>query len=93
VDAASLSIEIEEGSLVVIRSKGEKLDVSVLTSENSPFGIGRLTDGNTPGTEVTTRIGNPAYGEFASSGRLDGWLLMFNIAESMASNPVVVMKE
>jgi len=39
VDAASLSIEIEEGNLVVIRSVGQKPEVLVLTSESSPFGI------------------------------------------------------
>jgi len=39
VDAASLSIEIEEGNLVVIRSEGQKPEVLVLTSESSPFGI------------------------------------------------------
>ncbi len=39
VDTAALSIEIEEGNLVVIRSEGQKPEVLVLTSESSPFGI------------------------------------------------------
>jgi len=39
VDAALLSIEIEEGNLVVIRSEGQRPEVLVLTSESSPFGI------------------------------------------------------
>jgi hypothetical protein len=39
VEAASLSIEIEEGNLVVIRSEGQKPEVLVLSSESSPFGI------------------------------------------------------
>ncbi len=93
VDTASLSIEIEEGSLVVIRSEGKKIEVSVLTSENSRFGIGRPADGNVAKAGQVGRNGNPPYGEFGSARRLDGWLLMFNYAESMASNPVVAMKE
>ncbi len=93
VDAASLSIDIEEGSLVVIRSEGKKLEISVLTSETSPSGIGRPSDGKIAKTGPVGQIGDPpAYREFASA-RLDGWLLMFNTAESMASNPVVAMKE
>jgi hypothetical protein len=39
VDAALPSVDIEEGSLVLIRSEGEKPEVLVLTSESSPFGI------------------------------------------------------
>jgi hypothetical protein len=39
LDATSLSIEIEEGNLVVIRSEGQQPEVLVLTSESSPFGI------------------------------------------------------
>lgn len=39
VDATSLPIDIEEGSLVVIEAEGEKPEVKVLISENSPFGI------------------------------------------------------
>ncbi|MGO9470999.1 MAG: hypothetical protein ACLQIB_43425 [Isosphaeraceae bacterium] len=92
-DSASLSIDIEEGSLVIIRSEGKKLEASVLTSENSPFGIGRPVDGNVAKAGQVRRSGNPPYGEFGSARRLDGWLLMFNYAESMASSPVVAMKE
>lgn len=33
------SVDIEEGSLVLIRSEGEKPKVMVLTSESTPFGI------------------------------------------------------
>ena len=38
-EPALLPVDIEEGSLVVIRSEGERPKVLVLTSENSPFGI------------------------------------------------------
>ena len=38
-EGALLSVDIEEGNLVVIRSEGQKPEVLVLTSESSPFGI------------------------------------------------------
>jgi hypothetical protein len=39
VNAPSLPIDIEEGSLVVIQTNSEKPEVSVLTLESSPFAI------------------------------------------------------
>jgi hypothetical protein len=38
-NASPVAIEIEEGSLVVIRADGEEPEVLVRTSESSPFGI------------------------------------------------------